>query len=253
MSMLPSLTPVSGTNVVVTGAVGGVGSVLMAALEELNCCAIGIDLPEAVQSAPERSRLIAADLSDAESAHRAINSAVDRLGGVDCLVGAAAAVATLHRAHSFPAAAFRDDIAANLLSQFWTAQAAYPQLTASTDASIVMLSSIGALDGLPGQASYAASKAGILGLVRTLAGEWANARIRVNAVVPGLIATPKVLAMPEEVRSRVLANVALGRMISVAEVVGSIMFLLSPAANAITGQSIRVDAGATLNTVGLHR
>jgi enoyl-[acyl-carrier-protein] reductase (NADH) len=59
--------------------------------------------------------------------------------------------------------------------------------------------------------------------------------------------------MPEEVRSRVLANVALGRMVSLPEVVGSIMFLLSPAANAITGQSIRVDAGAMLNTVGLHR
>ncbi|WAJ43587.1 SDR family oxidoreductase [Mycobacterium sp. Aquia_216] len=253
MSPLPSLTPVS-AKVVVTGAVGGVGSALMAALAQLNCSAIGIDLPDAVQSAPDRDRLIAADLSDAESASRAITSAVDRLAGLDCLVGAAAAVATLHRADSFPAAAFRDDVAANLLSQFWTAQAAYPALTASGAASVVMLSSIGALDGLPGQASYAASKAGILGLVRTLAAEWAHAGIRVNAIVPGLTATPKVLAMPEEIRRRAVANVALGRMTSVAEVVASIVFLLSPAGAAITGQSIRVDAGSGLNTtVGLHR
>lgn len=64
MSALPSFTPVSGTNVIVTGAVGGVGSALMAALEHLKCSAIGIDLPKVVQSAPDRGRLIAADLSD---------------------------------------------------------------------------------------------------------------------------------------------------------------------------------------------
>jgi len=172
---------------------------------------------------------------------------------LDCLVGAAASVATLHRADRFPAQAFRDDVAANLHSQFWTAQAAYPALVASKAASIVMVSSIGALDGLPGQASYVASKAGILGLVRTLAAEWASRRIRVNAVVPGLVATPKVMAMPRDIQDRVLANVAQKRLVSVGEVVGSIAFLMSPAAGAITGQSLRVDGGAAINTVGLHR
>jgi NAD(P)-dependent dehydrogenase (short-subunit alcohol dehydrogenase family) len=116
-----------------------------------------------------------------------------------------------------------------------------------------MVSSIGALDGLPGQASYVASKAGILGLVRTLAAEWASRRIRVNAVVPGLVATPKVMAMPRDIQDRVLANVAQKRLVSVGEVVGSIAFLMSPAAGAITGQSLRVDGGAAINTVGLHR
>jgi NAD(P)-dependent dehydrogenase (short-subunit alcohol dehydrogenase family) len=116
-----------------------------------------------------------------------------------------------------------------------------------------MVSSIGALDGLPGQASYAASKAGVLGLVRTLAAEWASQKIRVNAVVPGLIATPKVLAMPRDVQDRVVATVAQKRLVPVGEVVASIAFLLSPAAAAITGQSLRVDGGAGINTVGLHR
>ncbi|ORW44670.1 hypothetical protein AWB89_16575 [Mycobacterium paraense] len=225
----------------------------MAAFRDLGCPAIGIDRPEAVRSAPDGDRLVAADLSDAGSAHCAVNAAVDRLGGLDCLVGAAAAVATIYRAHSFPAEAFRDDVSTNLLSQFWTAQAAYRALAESEAPSLVMVSSIGALDGLSGQASYAASKAGILGLVRTLAIEWAEARIRVNAIVPGLIATPKVLAMPDDIRRPLIANTALRRLVSVDEIVASIAFLLSPAAGAITGQSLRVDAGAGLNAIGLHR
>ncbi len=131
MGTLPSLIPLRGCNVIVTGAVGGVGSVLMSALEELDCRVAGIDLPAAVASGADPDRLIGADLADADSAYAAVHAAVGRLGGLDCLVGAAASVATLHRADRFPAQAFRDDVAANLHSQFWTAQAAYPALVAS--------------------------------------------------------------------------------------------------------------------------
>ena len=253
MTATPSLVPPPGSRVIVTGAAGGLGSAMITAVDEMNCVSVGIDLPAAVRSCGNPDRLIGTDLADADSAREAVDAAVDRLGGLDCLVGAAANVATLHRANRFPAEAFRDDVAANLLSQFWTAQAAYPALAASKWASVVMVSSIGALDGLPGQASYAASKAGILGLVRTLAAEWASQGIRVNAVVPGLIATPKVMAMPPDVRDRVVANVAQKRLVSVGEVVGSIAFFLSPAAGAITGESLRVDGGAGINTTGLHR
>jgi NAD(P)-dependent dehydrogenase (short-subunit alcohol dehydrogenase family) len=116
-----------------------------------------------------------------------------------------------------------------------------------------MFSSVGALDGLPGQAAYAAAKGGVLGLVRTLAAEWSKWGIRVNAVVPGLVATPKVVAMPESTRQRVLATVALGRLVSLDEIVGAVAFLMSPGAGSITGQSLRVDGGAGINTSGLYR
>ena len=76
---------------IVTGAVGGLGSALMSALEELDCRVVGIDLPTAVESGADPNRLIGADLADADSAHAAVGAAVDRLGGPDCLVGAAAA------------------------------------------------------------------------------------------------------------------------------------------------------------------
>ena len=116
----------------------------------------------------------------------------------------------------------------------------------------MLFSSTGALDGLPGQVSYAASKAGVIGMARTLAAEWADSGIRVNTVVPGLVATPKVLAMPEATRDRVLQNVALKRLVEVDEVVAGVLFLMSPGAGGITGQSLRIDGGAGINTEGLH-
>jgi NAD(P)-dependent dehydrogenase (short-subunit alcohol dehydrogenase family) len=77
--------------------------------------------------------------------------------------------------------------------------------------------------------------------------------IRVNAVVPGLVATPKVLGMPAAVRDRMLAGVPMRRVASLAEVVGSVFYLLSPAAGYLTGQALRLDGGAGLGRYGLHR
>lgn len=246
-------TPVAGSRVIVTGAAGGIGSALTAMLRQLGCRVVGIDLPGMIPAAESPASFVETDLADDGAAADAVSRSLQLLGGLDCVVSAAAAVATLHRARTFPAQAFRADVEANLLGQFWTAQAAYPALVESSSANVVMFSSIGALDGLPGQASYAAAKAGVLGLVRTLAAEWAPDGIRVNAVVPGLVATPKVLAMPASTLERVLQNVALKRLVTVEEVVAAVVFLMSPGAGAITGQSLRVDGGAAINTTGLHR
>ncbi|CRK53285.1 3-oxoacyl-(acyl-carrier-protein) reductase FabG [Rhodococcus sp. RD6.2] len=253
-SVGPATGPRHGTKVVVTGAAGGIGAALVGALVALGCEVVGIDrpgtsLPDGVVSIP----LLEADLADDAAAAAAVERAVSLLGGLDCLIGAAASVASVHRAGSFSPSVFRHDIESNLLSQFWTAQAAYPALVASSNANLVLFSSTGALDGLPGQVSYGAAKAGVLGLVRTLAAEWADSGIRVNAIVPGLVATPKVLAMPAETRERVLRTVAMKRLVEVDEVVASVLFLMSSGAGAITGQSLRVDGGAGINTQGLYR
>lgn len=253
-SVGPATGPGPGMKVIVTGAAGGIGAALIGALAALGCEVAGIDrpgtaLPGDLASIP----LFEADLADETAAAGAVEGAVSRLGGLDCLIGAAASVATVHRAKSFSPSVFRQDIESNLMSQFWTAQAAYAALTESSRANLVLFSSTGALDGLPGQVSYGAAKAGVLGLVRTLAAEWADAGIRVNAIVPGLVATPKVLSMPEETRDRVLRNVAMKRLVEVDEVVASVLFLMSSGAGAITGQSLRVDGGAGINTQGLYR
>jgi NAD(P)-dependent dehydrogenase (short-subunit alcohol dehydrogenase family) len=87
------------------------------------------------------------------------------------LIGAAGVVDTIHRASTFPLDAFRNDVEVNLLAQFTVAQAALPALSAADRPAIVFVSSVAAQDGLPGQASYAAAKAGVLGLTRSLAAD----------------------------------------------------------------------------------
>jgi NAD(P)-dependent dehydrogenase (short-subunit alcohol dehydrogenase family) len=236
---------------VVTGASGGLGRALTGALGELGAHIVGIDR-QGAEGVPSVT-LLEADLADDSQARAAVEEAVAILGGMDALVGAAGVVDTIHRARSFPMEAFRADVEVNLLAQFAVAQAAHPALKESGSSAIVFVSSIAAQDGLPGQASYAASKAGVLGLTRTLAAEWAADGVRVNAIVPGLFATPKVLAMPESARDRMLASVPLRRVGTLGEVVGSILYLLSPAAGYTTGQALRLDGGAGLTLGGLYR
>ena len=98
------------------------------------------------------------------------------------------------------------DIDVNLTGAFRTIQACLGGMRERRHGRIVVISSVAALGGLPGQVAYAASKAGQLGMVRTLAVENAARGITVNAILPGLVATEQVLAMPEEVRERALAG-----------------------------------------------
>ncbi|GAA3561553.1 3-oxoacyl-ACP reductase FabG [Amycolatopsis ultiminotia] len=246
-------TPETGSRVLVTGAAGGLGRALLTALHDLGCRTVGIDRPGVTDETLPVERLLGADLSDPDAAAEVVTEASAVLEGLDAVVGAAGIVDTIHRAASFPPDAFHRDVEANLLAQFYVLQAAYPSLADATTSSIVLFSSIAAQDGLPGQASYAAAKAGVLGLTRSLAAEWASDGIRINAVVPGLVATPKVLAMPETARQRLLRNVPLGRVAHLGEVVGAVLYLLSPAAGYTTGQALRLDGGQSLNNNGLFR
>jgi len=111
--------------------------------------------------------------------------------------------------------------------------------------SIVNVSSLSALHGVAGQGAYSASKAGILGLTRSLAREVGKRGVRVNAVVPGFVATDLTAGLPAEKVAHLRAGECLTRGVEPADVAQAVLFLLSDRAAAITGQTLVVDAGAS--------
>jgi NAD(P)-dependent dehydrogenase (short-subunit alcohol dehydrogenase family) len=145
------------------------------------------------------------------------------------------------------------DIAVNLTGAFRVVQACLPSMRERGYGRIVVISSGAATAGLPGQVAYSASKAGLLGMVKTIAAENASRGITANAVLPGMVATEKVLAMPEDILERLRATLPTGRMAEPAEVAALVAHLASEEAGYVTGQTIAIDGGAALNTFSLTR
>jgi NAD(P)-dependent dehydrogenase (short-subunit alcohol dehydrogenase family) len=248
--MPASLAP-HGRRVIVTGAAGGIGRAIVEALAACECQVAACDVSDSVSEVPGATASAAFDVRDRTATTDAVNSLTEQLGGCDAVVANAGIVDTIHRAERFPDEEWRKDLESNLFGQFYVAQAAFEALRASGDGRIVLISSTAAETGIPGQVAYGASKAGTVGMARTLAGEWAAHGIRCNVVMPGFIATPKVKALPGALRDALTATVPLGRTGEVEELAGTVVFLLSPAAAYINGAVIRVDGGFGLNTGGL--
>jgi NAD(P)-dependent dehydrogenase (short-subunit alcohol dehydrogenase family) len=173
------------------------------------------------------------------------------LGEVDVCVSNAAITDTIAPAHRMTAEQWARDIDVNLTGAFRAVQACLGGMRSRGRGRVVVISSGAARSGLPGQVAYAASKAGLLGMVKTLAAENASRGVTVNAVLPGMIGTEKVRSMPAEVLARVEATLPAGRMGEPAEVADLVAFLASDAAAYITGQEIGIDGGLALNTMSL--
>ncbi len=173
------------------------------------------------------------------------------LDDIDVCVANAGRTTTIAPAHRMSAEQWQGDIDTNLTGAFRTIQACISGMRERRSGRIIVISSVAALGGLPGQVAYAASKAGQLGMVRTLASETAALGITVNAILPGLVATEQVLAMPEEVRSRAMGALPSGRAVEPREIAAAVAFLAGADAAQINGQAIAVDGGASLNALSL--
>lgn len=173
------------------------------------------------------------------------------LSDIDIIVSNAAITDTIAPAHKMSAEQWARDIDVNLSGAFRAVQACLAGMRERRYGRIVVISSGAAVDGLPGQVAYSASKAGLLGMVKTLAAENAGRGITANAVLPGMVATEKVLAMPREILDRVEEALPAGRMAAPAEVAGLVAYLASEDAGYVTGQQVGIDGGASLNTFTL--
>ncbi|NUN93038.1 MAG: SDR family oxidoreductase, partial [Verrucomicrobiae bacterium] len=183
---------------------------------------------------------IAADVSDPAAARAMMETLRARWGGLDFLVNNAAILRDRTIA-KMSLEEWNSVIGVNLSGVFHCCKFGLEILREG--GAIVSLGSIAALQGFYGQANYAAAKAGVQAMMRVLSRECARRRIRVNAIAPGVIETAMAAAIPEAVRAEMLKGVPLGRFGDPSEIADVALFLCSPLASYVTGQTIEVNGG----------
>jgi NAD(P)-dependent dehydrogenase (short-subunit alcohol dehydrogenase family) len=218
----------------VTGAARGIGAAIAARLRAGGLELVTIDRDE---GADHRLDIVSGDLPD--------------LGDIDVCVSNAAITDTIAPAHRMTPEQWQRDIDVNLTGAFRVVQACLGGMRERRFGRVIAISSGAARGGLPGQVAYAASKAGLLGMVKTIAAENAGRGITANAILPGMIGTEKVRSMPPEVLDAVTANLPAGRMGTPEEVAALVSFLASEDAGYVTGEEIGIAGGFGLNTMSL--
>jgi 3-oxoacyl-[acyl-carrier protein] reductase len=244
----------SGRVAIVTGASRGIGKAIAlrlgAAGAQVACAARNVSKLEetaaAIQSAGGKAAAFECDVTAAESVQRLVESVAGDWGRLDIVVNNAGITAdTLIPRMSDED--FDSVIATNLRSVFLFTRAATQVMMRSRYGRIINISSVSGLKGNPGQANYSASKAGVIGLTRTVARELASRRrnITVNAICPGFIATEMTDTLGEAVLEEVKKRVPLQRLGEAEEVADAVVYLASDSAAYITGQVLTVDGGLT--------
>ncbi len=239
---------IAGRRILVTGADSGIGLAFVEATSAAGAelAAIVRDDDGRLDGLVDRSHRFVADLGDAEMAARASEQAIDALGALDALVYSAGLF--VHEGLVETSADTLDNtLAVNLRAAFIVAQAAARRMMQTGRGSIVLVSSQIGEVGHPRAAAYAASKAGMNGLVRAAAVELAPHGIRVNAVAPGPTATPmtaEAMADPER-SAKLVEQIPLGRLAEPGDIAAAILFLLSDGAASTTGHILTVDGGFT--------
>jgi dihydroanticapsin dehydrogenase len=241
-------------SVLIAGGATGIGLAAMRGFRTRGDGVLLADInEEAAQGAageelPGPARGIRCDLSTPTGPRVAVEEAVAFLGGLD-VVFANAGLLISAPLETWTIDQWDKSVATNLRAPFLLVQAATPHLRNSSDASVILTSSTGAMRGHAGMPAYHATKAGLLGLARSLADELAPDEVRVNCICPGWIDTPfndpywSFQSNPKAARRVIEEQIPVGRQGQPEEVAGVVLFLASPASRYITGAAIVVDGG----------
>jgi NAD(P)-dependent dehydrogenase (short-subunit alcohol dehydrogenase family) len=254
--MSRELFDLSGRCALVTGASRGIGRAIAIAYAEAGADVAVLardgdrlaDVAVAVEKAGARAVVLVADVTDRDAVDLAVTSAIERLGHLDIVVNNAGG-----NRFSMPFVDIRSDgwhktLAVNLDATVHVCQAVGPHLLERGKGSVVNVASVAGLAAVPLMSHYGAAKAAVLSLTRSLAVEWAYAGVRVNALVPGWVATDltEFARKDPEIGDSLMARVPMARWATVEEMTGPAVFLASDASSFMTGQELVVDGGLSV-------
>lgn len=225
--------------VVVTGASRGIGAATADAFIKMGDTVIAISRSGEGPNGVAKS--LSADVSNADALKVAFDEIVTQFGPIDVLV-ANAGITRDGLALRMSLEQWREVLATNLDGAFYSAQAAMGSMIKSRKGSIIFIGSVSPFLGIPGQANYAAAKAGLVGLARSLATELARRNITVNVVAPGFIDTEMTVSLGSDLDS-LLPRIPAGRIGQPEDIAHVVTFLASENARYITGTVIPVDGG----------
>jgi 3-oxoacyl-[acyl-carrier protein] reductase len=239
----------TGRTALVTGASGGIGDAIARQLHAQGATVVLAGrrrdaLTALADALGERTRVALAELAEPRAAQQLLVAA-DADGGVDMLINNAGLTRD-NLALRMKDEDWQTVLDVNLSAGFRLIRAALRGMMRRRWGRIVNITSIVALTGNPGQANYAAAKAGMIGMTKSLAAEVASRGITVNCVAPGFIQTSMTDALSEDQRSRLLERVPLGRLGSGADVAAAVGYLVSEEAAYVTGQTLHVNGGMAM-------
>ena len=240
----------SGQSALVTGASGGIGRAIARALHRQGAqVMVGGTRQEALaalaEELGERVHIGLADLVDPAAADRLVKDAETAMGRIDILVNNAG-ITRDALALRMDDESWRAVIEVNLTAAFKLTRAALRGMIRRRHGRVIGVTSVVAITGNAGQANYAAAKAAMIGMSKSIAAEIAGRGITVNCIAPGAIATAMTEKLTAEQRERLLGVIPAGRFGTPEEVAAAVIFLASPEAAYVTGQTLHVNGGMAM-------
>ena len=241
----------NGSVALVTGASGGIGQAVASVLARsgakvglhyLSNSGAAAELETSITAAGGEAAMFSGDISDPDQAASVVRKAAEHWGRLDILVNNAGITRDSLMLRMSPEA-WDEVLSVNLRGAFLCTKQALTHMVRQRYGRIVNMSSVVGVSGNPGQANYAASKAGLIGFTKAVAREVASRNVTVNAVAPGYIITNMVEQLSEEVRGQVLGRIPMGRFGTPEDVAEVVAFLCSREAGYVTGQVVGIDGG----------
>ena len=240
----------TGKTALITGASGGIGGAVASALHAAGASVAlsgtrEAPLRELAESLGERAHVVTANLGDAAAVEALPKQAAEAMGSVDILVNNAG----ITRDNLFMRMSdeeWAQVIDVNLTSSFRLARGVLRGMMKARWGRIVTITSVVGTTGNPGQANYAAAKAGLVGMSKSLAYEVASRGITVNCVAPGFIETAMTDKLNDDQKGRILTQIPAGRMGGPDDIAAAVLYLASPQAGYVTGATLHVNGGMAM-------